>query len=502
MPSQLYTTRTQLHSPCYNPTTVDEYNPIETSRKPGKETRKPFHITMTPILWGLLAVFLVTLLATVYLTYTVVRDATAARYSPNSPASLSVGENPLENQPGININSPLQSEKGPIPVPWDGATRVTILIMGLDYRDWEGEGPSRTDTMMLVTMDPVSRTAGMLSIPRDLWVNIPGFGYGKINTAYYLGELYHLEGGGPGLAIQTVEDLIGVDINYYAQIDFAAFENFINEIGGIDVDVPYEITVDPIGPHNTVTLPQGIQHLDGPTALAYARNRETFGADFDRADRQQQVVMAIFDQVTSLGALPKLIANSPTIYYNLRNGIHTNLNLKDTISLAWTVAQIPRENIKKGIIGPNEVTMSVSPDGMDILLPDMDAIRAVRDQVFATTSGVAPAATEYVSNPEELRKAEGATVSVLNATTTAGLASQTTDFLTSKGIDVTITDNAEEQSDTTVIIDYTGKPYTVEYLVELLSIQPNSIYSRYDPNSQVDIAILLGTDWATNNTMP
>lgn len=502
MPSQLYTTRTQLHSPCYNPTTVDEYNPIETSRKPGKETRKPFHITMTPILWGLLAVFLVTLLATVYLTYTVVRDATAARYSPNSPASLSVGENPLENQPGININSPLQSEKGPIPVPWDGATRVTILIMGLDYRDWEGEGPSRTDTMMLVTMDPVSRTAGMLSIPRDLWVNIPGFGYGKINTAYYLGELYHLEGGGPGLAIQTVEDLIGVDINYYAQIDFAAFENFINEIGGIDVEVPYEITVDPIGPHNTVTLPQGIQHLDGPTALAYARNRETFGADFDRADRQQQVVMAIFDQVTSLGALPKLIANSPTIYYTLRNGIHTNLNLKETISLAWTVAQIPRENIKKGIIGPNEVTMSVSPDGMDILLPDMDAIRAVRDQVFATTSGVAPAATEYVSNPEELRKAEGATVSVLNATTTAGLASQTTDFLTSKGIDVTITDNAEEQSDTTVIIDYTGKPYTVEYLVELLSIQPNSIYSRYDPNSQVDIAILLGTDWATNNTMP
>jgi len=481
---------------------MDEFNPIELKRKSRKGIGGFSHITMTPVLWGLLVVFLLTLLATVYLTYTVVHDATAARLGVNNPPSPSIGENPLENQPGINIDAPLQAETGPSPIPWDGANRVTILVMGLDYRDWEGEGPSRTDSMMLVTMDPVSRTAGMLSIPRDLWVNIPGFGYGKINTAYYLGELYDLAGGGPGLAIQTVQDLIGIDINYYCQIDFAAFENFINEIGGIDVNVPYELTVDPIGPHNTVTLPQGIQHLDGPTALAYARNRETIGSDFDRADRQQQVVLAIFDQITSLGALPKLIANSPTIYNNLRSGIHTNLNLKETISLVWTVAQLPRENIKKGIIGPNEVTISVSPDGMDILIPDMDAVRTVRDQVFATTSGIAPAATAYVSNPEELRQAESATVSVLNATTTAGLASQTTDFLNTQGINVTVTGNAEEKSDTTVIIDYTGKPYTVQYLVELLNIQPNSIYSRYDPNSQVDIAILLGTDWAENNTLP
>ena len=142
---------------------------------------------------------------------------------------------------------------------------------------------------------------------------------------------------------------------------------------------------------------------------------------------------------------------------------------------------------------------------MDILLPDIDAVRAVRDQVFSTdagTAGEAPVATVYISNPEELRQAENATVSVLNATTTAGLASETSDYLNTKGINVTDTGNAEEKSDSTVIIDYTGKPYTVQYLVELLNIQPNSIYSRYDPNSQTDIAILLGTDWAENNTMP
>ncbi|OGO65328.1 MAG: hypothetical protein A2029_04300 [Chloroflexi bacterium RBG_19FT_COMBO_47_9] len=480
---------------------MNEYNPIEVNQRPTQQSPKFFHVRMNPVLWGLLVVFLIILAATVYLTYTVVHDATAARFEITTPDALSLSESP--NFPsGVNINAPLQSDNGPAPIPWDGANRVTMLVMGLDYRDWEGEGPSRTDTMMLLTMDPVSRTAGILSIPRDLWVNIPGFDYGKLNTAYYLGELYNLPGGGPGLAVQTVEDILGVDINYYAQVDFSAFENFIDEIGGVEVDVPYEITVDPIGPHNTVILQQGVQTLDGPSALAYARNRETFGADFDRADRQQQVVMAMFDQITSLGNLPKLIANSPIIYNNLRNGIHTNMNLKETISLAWTVAQMPRENIKRGLIGPNEVSMSMSPDGMDILLPDMDAVRTVRDDVFATTSGIAPVATVYIGDPEELRLNENATVSVLNATTTPGLASQTTNYLLDQGINVLDTGNASDKSDTTVIIDYTGKPYTVQYLVELLNIQANSIYSRYDPNSQVDIAILLGSDWADNNSMP
>jgi len=452
-------------------------------------------------MWGLLVVFLVTLVVTVYLTYSVVHDVVASHGGSN-PAGLTISDNPFSNNPEVNVNAPLQSDKGPTPVPWDGANRVTILVMGLDYRDWEGEGPSRTDSMMLLTMDPVSRTAGMLSIPRDLWVSIPGFDYGKINTAYFLGELYHLEGGGPGLAIKTVEELLGVDINYYTQIDFSAFEIFIDQIGGIDVEVPYELTVDPIGPGNTVTLPQGPNHLDGPTALAYARNRDTIGSDFDRADRQQQVIFAIFDKLSSLGSLPKLLAKAPTIYDNLRYGIHTNLTLQETISLAWTVAQIPRDNIKKGLIGPDQTTRTFSADGLDILLPNLEAVRAVRDQVFSITSGTSPVATEYVSDSAELRQAEGASVSVLNATTTPGLAAETSDYLTNLGINVTVTGNAEEKSDNTVIIDYTGKPYTVQYLVQLLNIQPNSIYSRYDPNSETDIAILLGADWAENNSMP
>jgi LCP family protein required for cell wall assembly len=131
--------------------------------------------------------------------------------------------------------------------------------MGLDYGDWSAdrEGPSRTDTMILFTVDPLSKTAGMLNIPRDLWVNIPGFGYDKINTAFFLGEANKLPEGGPGLAIKTVEQLLGVPINYYAQIDFQAFETFIDKIDGVEIDVPYEMKIDPIGKYNTITLEPG-----------------------------------------------------------------------------------------------------------------------------------------------------------------------------------------------------------------------------------------------------
>ncbi len=88
----------------------------------------------------------------------------------------------------------------PLPPPWDGASRVTILVIGL-RGGTNQDCPLCTDTMILLTIDPVTKTAGMLSIPRDMWVNIPGFGYGKINSAYTLGDLYKLPGGGIGLTI-------------------------------------------------------------------------------------------------------------------------------------------------------------------------------------------------------------------------------------------------------------------------------------------------------------
>ena len=387
------------------------------------------------------------------------------------------------------------------PQPWDGASRVTMLVMGLDYRDWEAQdGPPRTDTMILLTIDPLTKTAGILNIPRDLWVNIPGFDYGRINTAYPLGIAYDVPGGGPQQAMDTVELLLGVPIDYYAIIDFSAFEQFINELGGINIAVTTEISVDPIGKGNTVYLKPGNYLLDGPTALAYARARHTEGGDFDRAQRQQQVILAIRDRIEELG--PTQVASKiPAMYNELAAGIHTNLSLNDAIKLGWLAIDIPLNTVQRGAIAPpNAVSFAKSPDGtQDILIPVPDQIRLIRDQVFASSNMASPGLTsgDTCANMQ----AEGASIVVANGSYTEGLAQDTQVYLQSQGANVVATQNSEYNT-YTKIIDYTGNPYTVKYLVDLMKITPYSISLQYDPNSQVDVLVILGDDWAGSNPMP
>jgi polyisoprenyl-teichoic acid--peptidoglycan teichoic acid transferase len=391
---------------------------------------------------------------------------------------------------------------GPQPRPWDGASRVTALMMGLDYRDWEvGEGAARTDTMILLTIDPISKTAGMLNVPRDLWVNIPGFGYNRINAAYRLGETYNYPGGGPGLAIATVEQFLGVPIHFYAQIDFYAFEQFINELDGIQVDVPYEIRVDPLGPNNTVILEPGVQVMDGPIALAYARARYTEGGDFDRAQRQQQVIMAMRSRILKVDRLPMLVTRAPKMYQDLAEGIRTNMDLDQAIQLAWLAQQIPLESIKRGVISPpDDVILAKSPDGeMDVLKPVTANIRLLRDEIFS--SGVMSEVAKN-SNQEQLLTAEAANLSVLNGSGAGGLAAQTQEYLNSRGAKVVNVGDAGQFYNSSMVVDYTGNPYTVGYLVELMNIQPFQIRMEYSPQSEVDVVVYLGADWSNNNPMP
>jgi len=373
--------------------------------------------------------------------------------------------------------------------------------MGMDYCDSEaGEGPPRTDTMILLTIDPLTKTAGMLNVPRDLWVSIPGFEYGRINTAYPLGIAFDVPGGGPELAKQTIESLLGVPIDYYAIIDFYAFEQFIDELGGINIAVPAEITVDPIGKENTVTLKPGNYLFDGQTALAYARARHTEGGDFDRATRQQQVILAIEDRVIELGPA-QLLARSPAIYNELSTGIRTDLSLDDALKLGWLALEITRTSIQQAAIAPpNAVMLAKSPDGtQDILIPVPDQIRLIRDKVFASSSMASPGLTS--GDGRANMQAEGATIVLANGTYIEGLASETQAYLQSQGANVVSTRNSDYTTYTR-IYDYTGKPYTDRYLVELMQITPYSIFLQYDPNSQVDVLVILGDDWAGNNPMP
>src|SRR5260221_11752489 len=153
--------------------------------------------------------------------------------------------------------------------------------------------------MIVLTVDALTKSAGMLSIPRDMWVNIPGFGYSRINTAYPSGEGSKLPGGGPELDKKTVEQFIGVPIQYYAQIDFGAFVQFIDLIGGIDVHNTENLRLDPIGngKDKIILTCCCMRHLNGKTALAFSRCRgiEQGCKDGDvwPAKRQQQGILGI-----------------------------------------------------------------------------------------------------------------------------------------------------------------------------------------------------------------
>ncbi|GAB4483265.1 MAG: hypothetical protein OHK0031_06410 [Anaerolineales bacterium] len=394
-----------------------------------------------------------------------------------------------------------------LPPTWDGASRVNILVLGLDYLDWteDRKGPSRSDTMVVLTIDPQSKTAGMISVPRDLWVNIPGFDYAKLNMAYYYGEANKLPGGGPALASKAVERVLGVPIHYYAKVDFMTFVYLVNQIGGIDVYVEKKIKIDPLGPGaDDVILPVGVKHLDGMKALAYARQRYTKDGDVDRARRTQQVILAIRDKVMDPANFATLISRAPEIYQTVQSGISTNMTLEDALKMAMLLRDIPTESIKRGVIDYSMVILdNVTLNGTNasIVKPIPDKIRELRDEIFTSGGPVGPAAAG--ADSADLMRQEGATVIIRNGTYTQGLALVTADYLKTLGVNVISADNASEFPGVTKVIDHRGKPYALRFFRELFKINSGAqIVSQYDPAAPADIEIILGDDWALNNPMP
>jgi len=350
--------------------------------------------------------------------------------------------------PSSNIESIQESaDPGSILSPdafhrWDGKNRVSILLMGIDQR-CEEEGPAHTDTMMVLTIDPVGLSAAMLSLPRDLWVEIPNFGVDRINQANYYGEIYEYPGGGQALAVQTVEALLGVPIDYYVAVNFDAFVEVVDLIGGIDIDVPEAID-DPDYPdqcygYDPFSIAAGEQQLDGEAALKYARTRATFGGDVDRAGRQQAVILAVRQKIFDLNSIPQLIAQAPQLWQTSQENVRTNMTLDEAIQLALLVQDIPRESIRTAVLDFNYVYNETTPDGRQVLVPVRENIRQLRDQLFAPPAIPTP----VIENLPALMAAEDARVAILNGTAEFGLAASTQEYLESFGINVTEVGNAD-----------------------------------------------------------
>ena len=453
-------------------------------RRTSRRVRRSVGLLQKLFTGGLIVLFLIIAVVAGLFVFDRVRQAIAEADWLPAPTMESSTGTPLPGTPEVSTYAV-----------WDGKERVNILAMGIDQRTYE-DGPWRTDTMLVLTLDPVTMSGGMLSIPRDLWVPIPGYEEGRINTAHYLGDAYDYPGGGPALAVKTVQYNLGVPIHYYARVNFAAFEELIDLIGGIDIAVAEDINDSSYpcddGPcYDPLYIPAGEQHMDGRTALRYARTRYSSGGDFDRAKRQQQVLMAVFDKVTQLKMLPQLLAKAPRLWQTMQGSIEADLKLDQIIALANLTNDIPSENIRSGVMDQHYTQFWTTPSGQQVLIPIRDRMRELRDYIFTSE-----APSPEVDDPAARLQEEAATIEVLNGTTIAGLAGRTTDYLVQGGLQVTRTDNANlSDYAESLIIVYTGKNYTAEYIARLLDLPMTAVVHGADDSAEIDISVILGADY-------
>lgn len=270
-------------------------------------------------------------------------------------------------------------------VPWDGTSRFTMVVAGLDRREGETGLSYRTDTMMLISLDPTTNRIGVLSIPRDLYIELPGYAeMQRINTPLFFGEVQQT-GYGPTLLMQTVQYNLGIRVNDFLLVDFRAFIDFIDLIGGVDVTTTYDIN-DPDYPdltygYDPFYLPAGQHHLDGYDTLRFVRTRHG-DSDVQRAERQQQIIYAIREKLLQGDALAHLVAQSPALWSSLDDNIYTGLTLQQVIQLGLFARNVPLENIHTGTIGFDYSQQYITPRGEDVLIPDRLRLPNLMTRVF------------------------------------------------------------------------------------------------------------------------
>ena len=262
--------------------------------------------------------------------------------------------------------------------------RTNLLLLGIDRRDGTGWA-YRTDTILIVTVDPGGGAAGVMSIPRDLQLAIPGHGEDRINTANVYGYRKDDPEAGPALLKATVEGNFGIPIDGYMMVDFDAFVKIVDALGGIDVEVPKTLhdtrypDPRPGDPYafKTVHFDAGLQHMDGARAIEYARSRMST-TDFDRAKRQQLILLAIRKKALSPGG----IAHWPAAAAAVMAGIKTDLNVGDLMGLALLAARTDPASLQRVVLEHPLVTSYTRADGAAVQLPDWDLINPVIEELF------------------------------------------------------------------------------------------------------------------------
>lgn len=249
--------------------------------------------------------------------------------------------------------------------------KATIMIMGVDERD---DDVGRSDTLMIASIDPKTNQASLLSVPRDTRVKIKGHGFDKVNAAYAYGK--------EKLSQDTVENLLGVNIDHYVIINTKSFKKIIDAIGGIDIDVPkrmhYEDPWDDDG-GLIIDFQPGMQHMDGAKAVTYVRYRDEEG-DLGRIRRQQDFMRACMDKIVSPAIIPKL----PSVIKEVMDSIQTDLTFRQLMEFAGTLKQSKENGLKTDMVPGRPLYI----DGVSYWIPNLNKLRmTVADTLGVSLSG-------------------------------------------------------------------------------------------------------------------
>jgi polyisoprenyl-teichoic acid--peptidoglycan teichoic acid transferase len=243
--------------------------------------------------------------------------------------------------------------------------RTNILLLGTDDSPERGS-IGRTDTIILTTIVPLKPYVGMLSIPRDLWVTVPGVGEQRINTAYFFAESNRV-GSGPRGTMQTIQQNFGVPVRYYAVIHMFSLTSVVDALGGVDINLESSTGGYPAGPH----------HLDGAEALAFVRER-TSSDDFNRMVRTQILLSAVFNKVVQ----PPHWISLPQFIYSLTQVVDTNIPIWQWPRLLFALLRTSVIGIESQTITREMVQPFQTSEGAQVLAPNWETINPLLIEMF------------------------------------------------------------------------------------------------------------------------
>lgn len=259
------------------------------------------------------------------------------------------------------------------PPEWKGKDRVNILLLGIDSRDADEQGRARSDTIMVLSVDPATNSAALFSVMRDTYAAIPGHANQRINAAHAYG--------GANLAMTAVGDLLDLPIHFYVSIDFEGFIALVDAIGGIEFEVEKNMRyVDPSDDpaYGNINLEKGLQLLDGDKALQYVRFRHDTYADFTRTERQRNIMKAVAKEMLTVSNLIKL----PQTLQKIEPYIKTNMTLQEMWALGNLGYKIKADEIVTEQLPPRHLLREEVINDAEVITADLDKLQAYVQEVF------------------------------------------------------------------------------------------------------------------------